>query len=95
MGLGFALARLGRRDEAMECVHKLEQRQKEEPDTLVDADLLTVWLGLNDLDKVIYYIEQCVEKRMAPIIYYIQYPFFKSVRDDPRYRAIEERIAIN
>lgn len=95
MGLGFALAKLGRRDEAMDCVAKLEQRQREEPDTLVDADLLTIWLGLDDLDKVIYYIEQCVEKRMAPIIYYIQYPFFKSVRDDPRYRAIAERIAVN
>ncbi|MEJ1241953.1 adenylate/guanylate cyclase domain-containing protein [Chryseolinea sp. T2] len=95
MGLGFALGKLGRREEAMECVAKLEQRQIEEPGTLIDADLLTIWLGLGDVDKVIYYIEQCVEKRMAPIIYYIQYPFFKSVRDDPRYQEIADRIAVN
>ena len=95
MGLGFALGKLGRRDEAMACVAKLEQRQIEEPATLIDADLLTIWLGLGDIDKVIYYIEQCVEKRMAPIIYYIQYPFFKSVRDDPRYRMIADRISVS
>lgn len=95
MGLGFALGKLGRREEAMACVAKLEQRQIEEPATLIDADLLTIWLGLGDIDKVIYYIEQCVEKRMAPIIYYIQYPFFKSVRDDPRYRMIADRISVS
>lgn len=95
MGLGFALGKLGRRDEAMECVAKLEQRQKENPDTLIDADLLTIWLGLGDIDKSIYYIEQCVEKRMAPILYYIQYPFFKSVREDPRYPLIASKITGN
>lgn len=95
MGLGFALGKLGRRDEAMECIAKLEQRQKENPDTLIDADLLTIWLGLGDIDKSIYYIERCVEKRMAPIIYYIQYPFFKAVREDPRYRAIASKITGN
>jgi len=95
MGLGFALGKLGRHEEAMECVAKLEQRQKEEPGTLIDADLLTIWLGIGNIDKVIFYIQQCVEKRMAPIIYYIQYPFFKEVREDPRYRAIAESIAVN
>lgn len=95
MGLGFALGKLGRRDEAMECVAKLEQRQKENPDTLIDADLLTIWLGLGDIDKSIYYIEQCVEKRMAPILYYIQYPFFKSVREDARYPLIASKITGN
>ena len=92
MGLGFALARLGEREKALECIRKVEQRHREDPNSLVDADLLTIWLGLGDVDKVIYYIGQCMEKRMAPIVYYIQYPLFDSIRSDERYRQIADRI---
>ena len=39
MGLGHAYGRLGMTDKAMDCIHRLEQRQQQEPDVVVDGDL--------------------------------------------------------
>lgn len=92
MGLGFAYAKLGERDKAMECIRKLEQRQIEDPDTVIDSDLVAIWYALGDLDKVFYHIRQCMDKRLAPIHYFIRYPIFKALRDDPRYEGLVEEI---
>ncbi|MEP6737012.1 MAG: hypothetical protein ABJA70_15930, partial [Chryseolinea sp.] len=85
MGLGFAYAKLGYRDKAMDCIQKLEQRQLEDPNTVIDADLVTIWFALGDIDKVIYYVKECMNKRMAPINYFVEYPLFSSLRTDTRY----------
>ena len=88
MGLGFAHAKLGNIDKAMECIHKLERRQTEEPDSVVDGDLVAVWLAVGNFDKVFYHIHQSIEKRTAPINFFLQYPPFKVLRNDPRYHEL-------
>lgn len=91
MGLGFAYTRLGETEKAMECVHKLEQRLELEPETVVEADLAAIWFGLGNLDKCFYYINRCIDKRMGPATYFLEYPAYKGVKDDPRYQQIVER----
>lgn len=88
MGLGYANAVLGNIDIAMDCVRKLEQRIVEEPDSVVDGDLITIWLGIGNFDKVFYHIHQCIEKRTAPINLFLQYPPFKVLKGDPRYHEL-------
>lgn len=88
MGLGFAYAKLGDRDKAMECIRKLEQRQREDPSSIIDSDLVPIWFALGDIDKVIFHIKQCIEKRLAPVNYFVQYPLFKSLREEPRYQEL-------
>ena len=68
MGLGYAHGTLGHIDKAMECIQKLEQRQIEGPDFVIDTDLVAVWLGVGNFDKVFYHIRKCIEKRTLPII---------------------------
>jgi len=89
MGLGYAWAKLGQRDNAMDCIRKIEQRQTEEPEAVLDADLVGIWYALGDMDKVFYHISQCVEKRTAPVNFFLEYPVFKTIRDDPRYRQMQ------
>jgi len=43
----------------------MERRQKEEPDVVIDGDILVVWWALGDKDKVFYYLNQLLEKRWA------------------------------
>lgn len=88
MGLGYTYARLGDREKALLCIEKLEQRKREDANAIIDSDLVTIWFGLGDIDKVIYHIRQCMLQRMAPINYFVQYPLFKSLRNDPRYKAL-------
>ncbi|AYB31227.1 adenylate/guanylate cyclase domain-containing protein [Chryseolinea soli] len=89
MGLGYAYAKLGQTEKAMECIRKMEQRQREEPDVVLDADFVGVWFALGNLEKVFYYIEQCVAKRAVPVNLFLQYPVFRGLAGDPRLEALK------
>jgi adenylate cyclase len=89
MGMGYAFAKVGDTKSAMECVQKIEQRQDENPDIVLDADLVGIWYALGDYDKTFYYIEQCVKKRMSPPALFLEYPAFEGLRSDPRYNEVK------
>ncbi len=92
MGVGYAHARLGHNENALECIRKIEQQQAENPDAVLDADLVGIWLALGDTEKAFYHISQCVEKRIAPIGLFLEYPAFKGLRNDPRLLALRDKV---
>jgi len=92
MGAGFAYAKLGMREKALEVIQKIEQRQREEPGAVLDADLAGVWFALGDYDKAFYYLNQCVDKRMGPVAYFLEYPPYHQIKTDPRYEALRRRV---
>jgi hypothetical protein len=94
MGVGYAYAMLGNTEKALECVEKLERRQREDPNSVVDADLVGVWYALGNMDKVFYHISQCVEKRTAPVDFFLQYPVFKGLSKDPRYEVLKKTYTV-
>ena len=94
MGLGVAYGKLGEKEKALEVIRKMEQRQSEEPETVIDADLASVWFGLGDYDKTFYYINQCIDKRMGPVSYFLEYPAFRGIKDDPRYEDLKKRMGV-
>ena len=91
MPLGCAFGRTGQKEKALECIRKLEQRQAEEPDSVVDADLAAIWYGIDDLDKTFYHIDQCIKKRTGPVTFILEYPVFKELRKDPRYEDVRRK----
>jgi adenylate cyclase len=91
MPMGFAYGMLGEKEKALECIRKIEQRQVEEPEAVVDADLAGIWLSLGDLDKTFYYLNQCVDKRMGPLSFIIEYPPYRQIKSDPRYEELKKR----
>jgi TolB-like protein len=95
MGLGYAAAILGMKDKAFDCINRLERRQREDANTVVDADLVGIWFALGNMDKVFYHISQCVEKRTAPVNYFLEYPVFKGLSKDPRYAKLTLRPHVN
>lgn len=82
--IGYAYAKLGQREKAMEIISKLEQRQKDEPDTAMDGDLFMVWWALEDREKVFYYVSNCINKRLNSIYYYLEHPAMIGIKEDPR-----------
>ncbi len=89
--IGFAYARLGQKEQALDIVAKLEERQRQEPDAVIDGDLVVVWWALGDKDKVYYYLKRLIERRMGPINYLFELPTMKGMMDDPRVVALRER----
>ena len=94
MGLGFAYTQLGRKEEALEIIRKLELRQQQEPDAVFDADIAAIWFGLGDLDKTFYHLEQCVDKKMGPVSYFLEYPAYREIKKDPRYGELRKRMGM-
>lgn len=95
MGLGYSYAMIGNTQQAMECIEKLERRQKEDPNSVIDADLVGIWFALGNKDKTFYHINQCIEKRMAPVNYFLEYPVFKGLKNDPRYSELKAKMNLN
>ena len=90
--LGYAYAKLGESEKALECIRKIEQRQAEEPGTVLDLDLAMIWWSLGEKDKAFHHLFQCVEKRMGPVAILIDHPMFKEASDDPRYQLLKEKL---
>jgi TolB-like protein/Tfp pilus assembly protein PilF len=91
--MGFAYAKLGMRDLALECIRKMEQRQQEEPDAVLDGELMIVWWALGDMEKFYYYAEKALEKRMLPF-YYLETPMMEGVKNDPWYWEFKKKAGI-
>ncbi len=94
MGAGFAYGKLGMKEKAREVIQKMEQRQRDEPGVVIDIDLASVWFGLGNMDKTFYYLNKCVDKRMGPVSYFLEYPTYKGIKDDPRYEDLKKRIHV-
>jgi TolB-like protein/Tfp pilus assembly protein PilF len=95
MGLGYAYGMLGLREKALECIEKLEQRQKEEPDTVLTGDFVTVYAGLGEVDKAYAYIKKSIDTHFGPTIFYLEHPIFKQFKSDPRYNEIRKKSGLN
>jgi tetratricopeptide (TPR) repeat protein len=89
--LGFAYGMLGETEKAIECITKIEQRLIEEPESVIDGDLAGIFFSIGDLDKTFHHMEQCVEKRVAPITFYLEYPIYKKLKNDPRYIDLRKK----
>jgi adenylate cyclase len=94
MGLAYAYGQLGQKDEAMQCIQKMEQRQREEPDAVHDIDLAFAWFGIGDLEKHFSYINRCIDMRIGPVGYFMEYPPYDSIKNDPRYIQAKARMRL-
>jgi TolB-like protein/class 3 adenylate cyclase/tetratricopeptide (TPR) repeat protein len=92
--LGYAYAQSGESEKALECIRKIEQRQLEEPGTVLDIDLAMIWWSLGEKDKAFHYLFQCVEKKMGVVAILIDHPMFKEASDDPRYQLLKEKLKL-
>lgn len=67
---------------------------KEEPNAVIDIDLAIAWLGLGDLEKHFYYVNQCIDKRIGPLSYFLEFPVYDDIKNDPRYKEAKKRMGL-
>jgi adenylate cyclase len=89
--LAYAYAKTGQIEKVKECITKTEQRLVEEPESVAEADLATIWLALGDKDKAFYYLSRAVDKRM-PVCYVLYSPLYEEIEKDPRSVEIKRRM---
>lgn len=94
LGLAVANGNLGNKEKVLSYIRSMEQRQAEEPHSVIDAELAAAWFGAGDLDKAFYYLNQCVDKRIGPVSYFLEYPGYDGIKTDPRSREIRKRMGL-
>ena len=90
--LGFAYGMLGEKEKTLDIIKKIEQRQIDEPNAVLDPDLMMVWWSLRDFDKTYYYLHKCIEQQMGPFNYMLELPMMKGVEEDPRIKALLDNV---
>jgi hypothetical protein len=90
--LGFAYGMLGQKEKTLEIIKKIEQRQAEDPDAVVDGDLMMVWWSLRDFDKTYFYMERCIDQQMGPFNYMLELPMMNGITEDPRIAALVKEV---
>lgn len=89
-GLGYAYAINGNIDEAKQCLNKLAQREKIEPEVMLHTDYVVIYTALNDLDKLFYHLEEALKQKSG--VYFTKTaPIFKEIRKNPRYNQLMKK----
>ena len=94
MPMGFAYGMAGKKEEAMECMRKIEQRQIEDPNSVVYTDLSAISFAVGDYDKMFSYAEKAIEKRTAPVVFFLEYPLFQKIKTDPRFEEVRKKAGL-
>jgi tetratricopeptide (TPR) repeat protein len=90
--LGYAYAVAGRRDDALECLRKLELRRDRDKDAELTMDIAVVQQGLGDKDAVFRHLNEAVDKRVGGVVFMQTHPGWDELRSDPRFADLLERI---
>lgn len=87
-----ALAALGRREEADEILARLESASRQQ---YVRAEYLAMGhAAVGDLDRAFDALERAYQARSGGLIYLHLDPGYAALRDDPRYKALVQRIGL-
>jgi adenylate cyclase len=87
-----ALAPLGRREEADEILHRLEDESRQH---YVRSEVLAMgYAAVGDVDRALACLERAFQVRSAGLIYLHVDPGYKPLRSDPRFRQLVERIGL-
>jgi TolB-like protein/DNA-binding winged helix-turn-helix (wHTH) protein/Tfp pilus assembly protein PilF len=87
---GYALT--GNRTEAEKLLRELRALNPQNPGTSIG--LAFVYAALGDKDRAFLWLEKSADERMGVILIKVQ-PYFDSLRSDPRFLAIERRMALS
>jgi len=88
---GWNLARMGRVDEALEIVGRLEESPTKAPDAYFAG---IIYAGLGDHDRAFEALELAFEQRSPNLIYLAVEPFLDPIRDDSRYSDLMTSVGL-
>jgi adenylate cyclase len=97
--LGHAYAAAGQKEKALQCLEKLKQREKLEPNVVLHMDFAFLYSGLKDYDKAFFHLNKTYEQRIGiaclGMIFCIRYPMLNELKTDVRFRDLTERMGIS
>ncbi len=89
---GYALATVGKREEALNVAKELEQKYAAKE--MDGVRIASVYIGLGDKDKAFEWLEKDFQARRPTLIEMGTELEFRSIRSDPRYKDLLKRMGV-
>jgi tetratricopeptide (TPR) repeat protein len=90
--LAFAYGKLGEKEKALDCIRKMQQRQREEPDAIVDSELAIAWWGIGEKQKSIQYLQNCIDKKLGSVAFLLDSKLFEGLKEFPEYEIFKKKL---
>ncbi|MGH9948510.1 MAG: TPR end-of-group domain-containing protein, partial [Pyrinomonadaceae bacterium] len=91
--VGYTYGRMGRRKEALNIIADLERSST--GSYIPPQELALIYIGLNERDKAFHYLNKTFEERYGAFTSLKVEPLFDPIRDDPRFAALLQQMALN
>jgi tetratricopeptide (TPR) repeat protein len=91
--LGFVYASAGKRDEALKVLERLTALSKSR--YVSPLHIASVYIGLGEKDQVLENLEKAYTDRESMLVYIGSWPFFESVRSEPRFKALLKKMGLD
>jgi tetratricopeptide (TPR) repeat protein len=89
--LGYCFAMAGRREEALQEINALNERS---PNYVSPVSFGAIYAGLNDPEQALYHLERALEARDTSLPVNLLHPEFDTLRSEPRFQAIRQRLGL-
>lgn len=91
-GLGYAYAKAGETDKALEALEFTKQRQEKDQGASLEVDFAILYAGLNRLDEAFIHMQNALKDRLGGIVFLKINPIWEFVRKDERFQNIIKEI---
>ena len=92
--LAAVYGQAGRREDALRVLAELKKRQKGTGFVPAGAFVLT-YSGLADRDKTLIWLERAYKEQSLILLFLKVHPIFDSLRDDPRFKDLVDRVGLD
>jgi tetratricopeptide (TPR) repeat protein len=89
--LGYCYAMAGRRQEAIQVIHALNERS---PHYVSPVSCAAIYTGLKEPDQALQHLESALEARDTSLPVNLLNPEYDSLRNEPRFQAIRQRLGL-
>jgi tetratricopeptide (TPR) repeat protein len=91
--LGYALGRAGKRQQAEQILHKLDQRAQHEP--VAAEEVAMVYIGLGDHSNALLWLEQAYRARSKGLVLLKADPWYHSLAAESRYQNLLREVGLS
>lgn len=90
--LGYIHGKLGDLKKAQGFLQLLIQRDKDDPDVMLQMDYAVIYLGMGEYDHVFYYLQEALDERLGGILFINTDPIWNEVKTDDRFYDLVKQI---
>jgi len=94
VGLAFIYAKAGRRDDALKILNDIRSTTRLDGSSREVLDIAGVYGELGDNDEAFTWLETAYQRHLHPLVWLKTDPEFESLRGDPRYEEMLNRIGL-